>query len=103
MKNNQISPGVIITSFVIVFITLAGVVIPMQIELEELQGKVQSIQIQLDDIKMHSKDPCMSIPDGSPCWDKTVFFRMPGGSLRKEIRRICAWKSPVAQKWKTKK
>jgi len=83
----------------IIVISLAALLIPMQIELEQLQELAAENKVRLDDYKMHSKEPCMSLPDSAKCWDKTVHFRMPGGSLRKELRRICAFTSPNAQVW----
>jgi hypothetical protein len=90
--------------YVIVYLLVAFVVAfhsyLMNRDIKDLQRRVDAMQIEIDDLNMHSKTPCLTIPDGSPCQDKTVFFRLPGGSLRKEIRRICVWKSPLAQIWK---
>jgi hypothetical protein len=88
------------TILFVVVISLAALLVPMQIELEQLQKLAAANKVRLDDYKMHSKTPCMALPDNTPCWDKTVHFRMPGGSLRKELRRICAFTSPKAQVWK---
>ena len=70
------------------------------VDIENMQLRLRVVEVRLDDVKLHSKNPCLTIPDSAKCWDKTVFFKLPGGSLRKELRRICAWKSPKAQVWK---
>ena len=84
----------------IVIVVLILLVYFNMVDIEDIKPRLRVAEVMLDDIKMHSKNPCMTIPYGSSCQDKTVFFRMPGGSLRKELRRICAWKSPKAQVWK---
>jgi hypothetical protein len=63
-------------------------------------GRLETIENNLTVIEMHYKRPCLGLPHDAKCSHKTVHFRMPGGSMRKEIRRVCGWSAEVEQKWK---
>jgi len=86
-------------------LVLAVILIQFQIawlhmDIRRTQTSLKQAHSLIAELRFHTKQSCLAIPDDAICVDKTVFFKLPGGSHRKEIRRVCAWKSPVEQKWK---
>jgi len=63
-------------------------------------SRLDVIDNNLISIQWHYKQPCLGLPPDAKCMNKTVHFRMPGGSLRKEIRRVCGWSTELKQEWK---
>lgn len=58
------------------------------------------VRIQNENYKLHSTNPCMTLPDNTPCTDQTVYKELPSGESQRVIMRVCAYKSPVRQAWK---
>lgn len=89
----------IIINLIILFV-LGFLVYLNTVDVENTIERLAVVEAKLIEVKFHYKEPCLTIPEGSQCAHKTMFFRLPGGSMQKAIRRVCWWESDgIAQEW----
>ncbi len=85
---------------ILAIIFLQFQILLQDMSIRRIQTSLNQAHQRIAELKFHTKEPCMSLPSDAKCSLKTVHFKMPGGSLRKEIRRVCGWSTSTKQEWK---